>query len=93
MIGYHAHQNRNYNSESGYMGRYFAMDYLYFRDDGTPFCNGPTYSIQPLPEAISGYKNIATFAEINVENVNNKEGINDNYIIDCYNLEDCYNSE
>ena len=87
MIGYHAHQNRNFNSQSGFVGRFFAMDPLYFDEDGVPFCNGPTYSIQPLPEAISGYKNIAKDAKVRVQNVENEKAINDNYIVDCYNLE------
>jgi hypothetical protein len=86
MIGYHAHQNRDWNSETGYTARYFAIDYLFFDKDGVPFCNGPTYSLQPLPEAISGYKNIAPNATVRVENVTNGEAINDKYNVDCYNL-------
>ena len=58
-----------------------------FDDEGVPYCNGPTWSVQPLPEGISGYKNIAENSSIirskNVENVNY---VNDNYIEDCYNL-------
>ena len=89
MIGYHAHQNRNYNVDSGgYEERYFAFDYLYFDDEGVPFCNGPSYSLQPLPEELSGYKNIAENANVNRNNVTNENAINDNYIVDCYNLED-----
>ncbi len=84
MIGYHAHLNRNNNK--GYEERYFAFDYLYFDKNGVPFCNGPTYSVQPLPEDISGYKNIAPFADVVTENVTNAGAINDNYIVDCYNL-------
>ncbi len=84
MIGYHAHQNRD--SNKGYTKRYFAFDYVHFDENGVPFCNGPTYSIQPLPEAISGYKNIAPLAEVKSKNVTNAEAINDNYIVDCYNL-------
>ena len=87
MIGYHAHQNRNYNSQSGFMARYFAMDPLYFDKDGIPFVNGPSYSLQPLPEAISGYKNVALNAKVRVQNVTNESAINDNYIVDNYNLE------
>ena len=84
MIGYHAHQNRDNNSR--YEERYFAFDYLYFDESGVPFCNGPTYSVQPLPEDISGYKNIAASAEVKSKNVTNDKAINDNYIVDCYNL-------
>ncbi|MBQ2713310.1 MAG: family 43 glycosylhydrolase [Clostridia bacterium] len=82
MIGYHAHRNRD-NSDSG---RMFGMDYLFFDEQGVPYCEGPTYSIQPLPEAISGYKNIALNATVKAVNVTNPERINDNYIVEHYNL-------
>ena len=84
MIGYHAHQDRNGNGS--YEKRAFAFDYLYFDKNGVPFCNGPTYSIQPLPGELSGYFNIAPSAEVKFENVTNVGAINDNYIVDCYNL-------
>lgn len=84
MIGYHAHQNRDSNTH--YTKRYFAFDYVHFDKDGVPFCNGPTYSIQPLPDMISGYYNIAPTATVKGENVGNIGAINDNYIVDCYNL-------
>lgn len=84
MIGYHAHQNRD--NDSRYAKRYFAFDYVYFDENGVPFCNGPTYSVQPLPESLSGYKNIAPLAEVKSQNVTNDKAINDNYIVDCYNL-------
>ena len=82
MIGYHAHKNRD-NSENG---RMFAMDYIYFDENGVPYAEGPTYSIQPLPEAISGYKNIAVNANVKYQNVEHAERINDNYIVEHYNL-------
>lgn len=84
MIGYHAHQDRDGNGR--YEKRFFAFDYLHFDKDGVPFCNGPTYSVQPLPEALSGYSNIAPFAQVKSKNVTNAAAINDNYIVDCYNL-------
>lgn len=83
MIGYHAHKNRN-NSDSG---RAFGMDYLYFDPDtGVPFTKGPSYSIQALPEAISGYKNIAYGATVKSTNVENEEYINDHRVVEHYNL-------
>ena len=82
MIGYHAHRNR----EDSSAGRMFAMDYIYFNEEGVPYAEGPTYSIQPLPEAISGYKNIALNAKVKYLNVENAEAINDNYIVEHYNL-------
>ena len=88
MIGYHAHKNRNYNaSASGWVARYFAMDPVYFLEDGTPFVNGPSWSPQPMPSAISGYNNIAPNATIRTQNVTNEKAINDRYVVDCYNLE------
>ena len=86
MIAYHAHQNRDWNSESAYTKRYLAIDYLYFDEEGVPYCNGPTWSLQPLPEGISGYKNIAENSIIKCKNVENVNYVNDNYIEDCYNL-------
>ena len=86
MIGYHAHQNRNWDSKE-YTPRFFAFDRVYFDDDGVPFCNGPTYSIVNLPAAISGVKNIVSLATVKGENVQNVHRVNDNYIVDCYNLE------
>ena len=88
MIGYHAHQNRDYDeSKAGYTNRYFAFDYIYFDENGVPFCNGPTNSLQPYPEYISGYRNVAENAIVNKANVVNEKAVNDNYIVDCYNLD------
>ena len=86
MIGYHAHQNRNWNS-TDFTPRYFAFDYVYFDDNGVPFCNGPSYSVINLPAAISGWGNIAAGANISGTNVQGVENANDNYIVDCYNLD------
>ncbi len=88
MIGYHAHKNRNYNSMgSGWVARYFAMEPVYFLDDGTPFVNGPSWSPQPLPVAMSGYENIAPKATVRSQNITNEKAVNDRYVVDCYNLE------
>ena len=86
MIGYHAHQNRNWDSKD-YTERYFAFDYVYFDENGVPFCNGPSYSVVNLPSSISGVHNLAGSATITSENVQNADKINDNYIVDCYNLD------
>ena len=87
MIGYHAHKNRDFNSSSsGWVARYFAMDPVYFLEDGTPFVNGPSWSPQPLPQAMSGYDNIAPKAKLRTQNVTNEKAINDRYVVDCYNL-------
>lgn len=86
MIAYHAHQNRGWNEEN-WAARYVAIDYAYFDSNGVPFINGPTYSIQPLPEEIIGYKNIAKNAVIKTKNIINDDAINDDYIVKYYNLE------
>lgn len=86
MIGYHAHKNRNWNSDNTGTERNFAMDYLYFDENGIPYCNGPTWSIEPLPSHISGYENISPNADLIYRNVKNAEYINDNYIEKYYNL-------
>jgi len=86
MIGYHAHQNRNWDSNA-YTPRYFAFDYVHFDDSGIPVCNGPTYSAVALPQSISGVKNIVPDAKITSQNVEGAQKVQDNYIVDCYNLE------
>lgn len=86
MVGYHAHQNRDWNSKD-YTPRSFAFDYVYFDENGVPFINGSTYSVINLPESISGYKNILTDAVITGSNIQNVQNVNDNYIVDCYNLD------
>jgi len=86
MIGYHAHQNRNWDSNA-YTPRYFAFDYVHFDDSGIPFCNGPTYSVVALPQSISGVKNIVPDAIVTSQNVEGAQKVQDNYIVDCYNLE------
>lgn len=71
MFAYHAHVNRDsWGVETEYSQytdrRAGAFDYLYFTQDGTPYTNGPTWSLQRLPEAISGYKNLATGSGVTV---------------------------
>ena len=68
FIVYHAHQNRT----TGGGQRAIAIDRVFFvkndKGDVVLHANGPTYSIQPLPSAISGYKNIASKAKVTVTN-------------------------
>lgn len=88
MIGYHAHTDRKGRDDKGNFntGRMFGMDYIHFDDEGTPYAEGPTYSIQPLPTKISGYSNIALTSKVKSTNVTNPERINDNFIVEHYNL-------
>lgn len=64
MFAYHAHMNRDswdvqndWSNHGDY--RALGLDYLYFASDGTPYTNGPTFSLQRLPEKVSGLKNLA----------------------------------
>lgn len=95
MIGYHAHKDRHgkVDANDGFAGRMFAMDYLYFDENGVPYTEGPTYSVQPLPSKISGYSNIALGATVKSNNVDNPERINDNFIVEHYNLPQEQNKE
>ena len=86
MIGYHAHQNRGWNSKY-YTPRYFAIDYVHFDKKGTPFCNGPSYAVINLPGRISGFDNICENSTVKGSNVQNVNGAVDNYIVDLYNLD------
>lgn len=81
MFAYHAHYNRDVWDETGYNRgnwRALAVDYLYFDENGKPYANGPTYSLQNTPSDISGYKNIAKDAKFTIEG-KYAEYLNDNY--------------
>lgn len=86
MIGYHAHQARACDERS-YTPRYFALDYVHFDAEGRPFCNGPTWSVLPLPEGISGLRNVAAGAAVTGENVRGPENATDRYVVDCCSLD------
>lgn len=70
MIAYHTFLNRNDISN----GRALAVDPIKFVTNSNGLkvmhANGPTYSYQPLPEEISGYKNLASLANVTVNSVN-----------------------
>ena len=83
MIAYHAHKNRKDSSS----GRVVGFDHVYFDENGVPYTQGPSTSLQPLPYSISGYKNVATKAKIITENVENITYINDEKVVEHYNLE------
>lgn len=64
MFAYHAHMNRDrwgvqndWSNHGDY--RALGLDYLYFEEDGTPYTNGPTFSLQRLPEKVSGLRKLA----------------------------------
>ena len=68
FIAYHTFRDRNSIAN----GRALAVDKVVWLEnsDGLPVMhtNGPTWSVQALPEFISGYKNIATSATITASN-------------------------
>lgn len=69
MIAYHTFLNR---TDIG-NGRALAVDTISFveNEKGQTLlhANGPTYSYQPLPSEISGYSNLASKANITIDNV------------------------
>ena len=84
MIVYHGWKNRG--NPDTFNGRDVYFDRVYFSEDGTPYTVGPTYSPQPLPEAISGYHNIALKAKLETENISNSGALIDNYVVEHYQL-------
>lgn len=68
MIAYHTFLNR-YDIIGG---RALAVDTVSFVKNAAGqtlmHANGPTYSYQPLPEEISGYKNVASLATVTASN-------------------------
>lgn len=70
FVVYHAFIDRWYGTNG--QGRSIAADRVSFINNGTQdilYVNGPSYSLQPLPAAVSGYKNMAPQAEITATNV------------------------
>ncbi len=67
---YHAHKDRATGAGNP---RGIATDRMFFEYNETLgfdmlYCNGPTYSVQPLPEMVSGYTNIAGEATVKASN-------------------------
>lgn len=83
MFAYHAHFNREKWDDEDYgpshsNWRALSVDYLYFDENGSPYTNGPTYSLQRTPTNVSGLKNLAPEATVRAEGENAKY-LNDNY--------------
>lgn len=80
FIAYHTFKNRSNISD----GRALALDRVIWTKNGegvnVMHTNGPTWSVQPLPEFLSGYKNIASEATISANNT--KEGGKIEYLTD-----------
>lgn len=80
FIAYHTFKNRN----SITSGRALALDRVIWTKnkagENVMHTNGPTWSVQPLPEFLSGYKNIAPEATVTASNT--KEGGKIDYLTD-----------
>lgn len=79
MIVYHGHLNPlNYTDADG---RGIAVDRVTFVDGGNGydvmFANGPSKSLQYLPESVSGYRNVAEDASITVNGGTDAQYLND----------------
>lgn len=68
FIAYHTFKNRSSIAD----GRALALDRVIWTKNGegvdVMHTNGPTWSVQPLPEFLSGYKNIAPQAKVTANN-------------------------
>lgn len=67
---YHAHRDRATGAGNP---RAIAADRLFFEYNeelgfDMLYCNGPTYSVQPLPEMVSGYTNVSSDASVTASN-------------------------
>ncbi len=80
---YHAYKNRetltlNEGAPVGAVkGRGLCVDRVFFVDNGEQevlYANGPSYSLQPLPEVLSGYSNVAKTATVTATNAKNGSG-------------------
>lgn len=73
LIAYHAHYNRHkwgelsdiYGHKSEW--RALGFDYMHFDENGLPYSNGPTYSLVKLPDAVTGYTNVALGATVEID--------------------------
>lgn len=95
---YHAYKNRetlslNEGAPLGAVkGRGLCVDRVFFVDNGEQdvlYANGPSYSLQPLPEVLSGYSNVAKTATVtatNVKNGSSAEYLND-YLFKSHDLD------
>lgn len=74
-IGYHTYMDRD--TIEG--GRALAIEEIKIveNEDGLPtiHANGPTYSVQPIPAEVSGYKNVAPEANVSATNVSSNSDV------------------
>lgn len=93
LLAYHAHYNRDkwgalrdeYGEKSEW--RALGVDYLLFDEEGMPYTNGPTWSLVRLPEAVTGYENLALQATFTIQG-ENVQYLNDNFTNRAYRTEE-----
>ena len=75
FISYHTILN-DYDISEARKIRFDRVSFV-VNEDGLPliYANGPTVTLQPLPSAVSGYKNIAPSAHIEASNVHENSDI------------------
>lgn len=89
MFAYHAHQNRKKWGEDNNDYRALAVDYLYFDSEGNPYTNGPTWSLNRLPNAVTGYRNLSLDEGVVISgDGEHLEYLNDNFTNRAYNTEE-----
>lgn len=64
-----------------------GVDYLLFDEEGMPYTNGPTWSLVRLPEAVTGYENLALQATFTIQG-ENVQYLNDNFTNRAYRTEE-----
>lgn len=74
---YHVHGNQTSMESSP--GRFLFADLVHFTENGI-VVNGPSNYLQWLPESVSGYKNLARTATVEVKGGSGKEYLNDEII-------------
>lgn len=74
LLAYHAHMNRDeWGVDSPFATgaktewRAIGYDYILFGSDGRPYSNGPTYTLQKLPDIVTGYTNLAPTATVTID--------------------------
>lgn len=88
---YHVHGNQTSMESSP--GRFLFADRVHFTENGI-VVNGPSNYLQWLPESVSGYKNLARSAKVEVKDGTGKEYLTDEIIpVYAYNANQAYSKE
>lgn len=90
---YHCHMNRATGEGNPRAIAIDRMNWVYEPTLGYDmlYANGPTYSLQPLAESVSGYRNLSVEAKVTVENVigeDTEQYLTDGLFVSHYYAED-----